>query len=547
MTRVWGTLDPFFELGPIVGRRVANSRFLHALLRRDPFDEYHFFLAQESDIVLQKKHMTDFYPALAEAGKFHYHLRLHIAERLREIDFHCIHLSDCINFPAAVAQLRNRFSRRIFPVTGTTHSLSYADYPRKFLLHLWAGTTPRDCVLTTSSCADEVVRQFYAGLRDGYGIDEATYPAPVTRRIPLGVDLDVLTPPSPQERARLRARFEISPDQTAILAFGRLHHHSKYDLLPVFRAVQRLIVGGMDRSRIRLVFAGWVEDKDEFPEMASALAANLGVSLSIHARPSNKVKREIFGACDIFVSPSDNPQETFGLTILEAQAMGLPVVCSDYDGYKDLVVDGETGLLVPTIGARDTTEATALTPLLFANQAHLFVAQSTVVDVPAMAEALERLIEDPALRRRMGVAGRARMEASYSWDTVIERHVELWDELWDAAVDEERVRGVGHPLNIDYARIFGCYPSEILDDGLRLVRSTVGQAFYRGMEGLTVYAGIGAWIDEELVRKAGFFARKPSTVGELRRRLAEAEPSLSAERIDFVLLWSLKHDLLERA
>ena len=41
--RIWGTLDPFFEPGPILGRKVANTWFLRAFLRADPFDAYHFF------------------------------------------------------------------------------------------------------------------------------------------------------------------------------------------------------------------------------------------------------------------------------------------------------------------------------------------------------------------------------------------------------------------------------------------------------------------------------------------------------------------------
>ena len=40
---IWGTLDPFVELGPVIGRKVANAGFLEALLRADPFDQYHFF------------------------------------------------------------------------------------------------------------------------------------------------------------------------------------------------------------------------------------------------------------------------------------------------------------------------------------------------------------------------------------------------------------------------------------------------------------------------------------------------------------------------
>jgi glycosyltransferase involved in cell wall biosynthesis len=78
-------------------------------------------------------------------------------------------------------------------------------------------------------------------------------------------------------------------------------------------------------------------------------------------------------------------REGFGVACAEAMAHGKPVVASAVGGLKDLVVDGETGLLVPP------------------------------GDVPALRGALQRLLADRALRRRLGTAGRARVEEHFSW------------------------------------------------------------------------------------------------------------------------------------
>ena len=56
-----------------------------------------------------------------------------------------------------------------------------------------------------------------------------------------------------------------------------------------------------------------------------------------------------WAAADLFLSLVDNPQETFGLAPVEAMAAGVPVVVSDWDGYRYTVSDGVEGFRVPTL------------------------------------------------------------------------------------------------------------------------------------------------------------------------------------------------------
>jgi phosphatidylinositol alpha-mannosyltransferase len=95
--------------------------------------------------------------------------------------------------------------------------------------------------------------------------------------------------------------------------------------------------------------------------------------------------------------------ESFGIVLLEAMAAGVPVVATDIPGYNEVVEDGVQGFLVPP------------------------------EDPEALAEALLRLLRDPALRARMSAAGRQRAR-QYDWDEIARRVVEFYEEV------RERVR-----------------------------------------------------------------------------------------------------------
>ena len=76
---------------------------------------------------------------------------------------------------------------------------------------------------------------------------------------------------------------------------------------------------------------------------------------------TEETKRQALAVSDVAISLVDNAQETFGLAIAEAMAAGLPVVASDWSGYRDLVRDGIDGYLIPSAWA--STAAQASIPL----------------------------------------------------------------------------------------------------------------------------------------------------------------------------------------
>jgi glycosyltransferase involved in cell wall biosynthesis len=328
---VFGTLDPFMEDGAILGRRVANVGFLRFLLMADPFEAYHFFIADKPLRDSLAENLAAFAPEIAKEGRFRLMDRRELPARLADTSYFCFHQSDCINHPPYIARLRNAYSAEIFPITGPVHSLSYPDYPQAFLRHLWAGATARDGIIATSEAGRLAVESFFENLRAGY--DLAHIKGPSIRRVPLGLDPGCLAQPLPSQadKAALRQHLGLPQDRALILVLGRVSHSSKMDLLPLIRTMSRLFTEEprLRREAVSLVVAGWAEENDPFPQTLVDMGARVGLDVHLELRPGERRKNDILAACDLFVSIADNPQETFGISLLEAQAAGLPVVASD--------------------------------------------------------------------------------------------------------------------------------------------------------------------------------------------------------------------------
>ena len=104
-------------------------------------------------------------------------------------------------------------------------------------------------------------------------------------------------------------------------------------------------------------------------------------------------------SADVFCSLSDNIPETFGLTTIEAMAAGLPVVVTDWDGYKDTVRDGIDGFAVPTMTPPPGAgQRFAIRHALELDSYDSYIGQAStavVVDIDATTTAFERLASDP--------------------------------------------------------------------------------------------------------------------------------------------------------
>jgi glycosyltransferase involved in cell wall biosynthesis len=368
------------------------------------------------------------------------------------------------------AWLRRGSNQRAFSIVGVTHTLSELHAMDAIGRLLTAPVQPWDALVCTTTVAKRAVERaldeygdYLRSLTGARIASRAVLPV-----IPLGVDSGAFAARD-GERAAFRACHNIAQDAVVLLYVGRLDHAEKANPVPLYIAAQH----AAERAGrpVHLLEVGWFRSDffaDAFAQAASVLAPSVARTVLDSRQDAN---RRAWFAADIFVSLADSVQETFGLTPIEAMAAGLPVVVSDWDGYRDTVRDGVDGFRVPTLmppaGSGDAIAFDYATGNFNHAMFSAAASQSSAVDVGACAEMLLRLIADPELRHGMGAAGRQRARETFDWRVVIAAYQELWAELGkrrrSAAEAAAPVPGrPTRPLGMDPFDLFRDWPTDRL-------------------------------------------------------------------------------------
>ncbi len=188
--------------------------------------------------------------------------------------------------------------------------------------------------------------------------------------------------------AAFRAELGIPPDTFAMAAAGQLIPRKGHGVL--LQAASELRI---THPAFRLVIFG----DGYLGNQLRAQAASLGLGDVVQFAGYRDDLDHFIGCFDLFVHPS--VAEGLGVAALKAAAAGLAVVGCKAGGMPESVADGETGLLVEPENAE------------------------------ALRNAIARLMDDDALRQRMGAAGRERMQNEFSIATMADRHIALYQSL----------------------------------------------------------------------------------------------------------------------
>ena len=408
---------------------------------------------------------------------------------------------------ADVAWLRRRVSEdRAYSLVGLIHTIAPPAVRDYIAASATAPVQPWDALICTSPSVQAAMEQMfddYGGfLADRFG--GTRRPRPHLPLAPLGVDLAAISAAADDgaSRAAIRAEFGLAEEDLMVLWVGRLSFSEKAFPQPMFRAVEE--AARATGAKVQFVLAGWFHggapDQRAFEAAAQAYAPSCTVRF-VGGDDRRRIGA-LWAGADAFISLVDNIQETFGITPVEAMAAGLPVIVSDWDGYRYTVRDGEEGFLIPTLlgpaGHLGYGMTTRHTLMLDGYQTYAgTVAQHTAVHIGRTAEALAALIRSPDLRRRMGEAGRARVRSTFDWPVVVGAVNTILAEL---AAIRAKAPAIGHPswslnpVRGDPFHDFAGFATGVLQGATRLtLRPGAGRADLERAAGLSLDQFAAFW------------------------------------------------------
>jgi starch synthase len=481
--------DAYTTTGPkLMGRNAAGEAFLRGWLAHGRAPA---FWAQ----VESPAHARAFAQTVAQSGR---------TEPARCFDRQGLHqLADVglMYLPGPglgeAAWQRAPLGHAAWSLCGITHTTASARAMDAIADLVGAPVQPWDALICTSTAVKDNVQRILQAQSEHMSrrLGAQRFPLPMLPVIPLGVHTGDFAFTADQ-RAVSRQALGLGEHDVAVLFVGRLSFHAKAHPLAMYQALQaaraQLKAAGKLAGEVVLIECGWHANEAIAQAYAQAAVAACP-DVRVHTLDGRQAsaRTQAWSAADVFCSLSDNIQETFGITPIEAMAAGLPLVVSDWDGYKDTVRHGVDGLRVPTLmPSAGQGQDLAMRHALELDNYDMYCGLScalVAVDIGATTAAFVQLLGDPALRRRLGDAGRARAQQAYDWRHIMSRYEILW-----AQQHAQRLAAApGHPApspqdqpwpaRMDPWHAFAAYPTQPLrpDTPLALAAPDAQQAWAR--------------------------------------------------------------------
>jgi len=521
------------------GFHIVNTEFLHALARH----------GRSGELLLLAAGARDVAPKLGDEGAVKHTRQLDMLDLVRQPrspEADVLHDLSCLVSRALT--VRGYLAQPRLPLTFVSHGMAVPLSVRTLAFPLLlGGVQPFDALI----CISHALKRAFERLLDATAESISGSLGPDASRVRYRGRLEVIHWGVDAERfgavdrGEARAALGIPQDALVLLSIGRVSPVSKADVLPLLGLFRDLRASNPERP-LRLVIAG-PTDSQGYLSVVQGHAKTLGVAEHVQwlggVVPAQRYR--VHAAADIFVGLNDSVSEGLGLTPLEAMASGVPQVVSDWDGLRDTVVHGETGMLVPTIWA-DCDDELILQGLVGGTTSRdLWTAQAIATDMAEMRRALQTLIDNPGLRARMGEASRLRAARMFSWKDVIRRYEDLWQELGELA----RVSPLapGRLLPEGAHGLVGHNAAEQLAPTTRLKLTAAGERLLTKGEFVPLHGQPPAVEPEGIVTLLGALGARGGGACPLETLEQDTHVTWGSGRTRFLrhVLWLLKFGLLE--
>ena len=252
-----------------------------------------------------------------------------------------------------------------FSILGLVHSLHTLTSHQRIRSLITGNLMPWDALICTSSDskqlvdkimhvqAEEIFRKFYLSKHQQLEFQKKI---PQTPLIPLAgpSDIDCQSGKLLESRDRIkraaRRSLNIPISSFVMVSVGRLSHITKSNPSILFSTLEKLALK-YRRNKFILILAGAFDGQYSMKcyEELYEICKQFQIIILGGTRPITDIEmQKAIRASDIFISMADNPQETFGLSLLNALVEGTPIIASKWSGYKDIVEHGVNGYLINT-------------------------------------------------------------------------------------------------------------------------------------------------------------------------------------------------------
>jgi D-inositol-3-phosphate glycosyltransferase len=355
------------------------------------------------------------------------------------------------------------------------------------------------------------------------------------------VDTNMFCPGSKNEA---RSRLGLSKNEFIVLYLGYISA-TKADLVPFLTPFKEMCTAHGNR-KIRWIIAG-MEDPPYCESLVRQIRnRNLDRNVTVMKNVPHDDKLNLYRAADVFFSPSDTLQESFGLAVLEAMSSGLPQLVSNWDGYRDIVDDENTGFLLRSTWGPCDEELLYSGWLQSSKYDHLALGQSVAVDIPQWKRSLDLMIREPDRLAKMAQESRNRAVAMFSMQSIRNRHEQLWADLAELRSRSEKDWRSGNHELYDLPKYYECFnhyaSTKLSDDdavALKISLKEAGEIIRHA----TLIQDMGDLFDEDLFTTiCRMLVATPLSMRSLIQNCAN--PSKHRSRIVRHVLWLIKYGVL---